>query len=51
MIKDRSFVCLNPDPQWEMDNGKGLFWVVKALGSVQPDIFVEGEKRPCFYGE
>ena len=51
MIKDGSFVCLNPDPHWEIENGKGLFWVVKALGSVQPDIFVDGEKRPCFYGE
>jgi len=30
---------------------KGLFWIVKALGSVQPAIMLEGEARPCFYAE
>ena len=30
-----------------------MFWIVRAIGSVQPDIpFGErGELKPCFYGE
>ncbi len=51
MIKDRSFVCLNPDPDWEAANGKGLFWIVKSFGIVQPAMLIDGKETAGFYGE
>jgi hypothetical protein len=51
MIKDGSFVCLNPDPDWEAAHGKGFFWIVKSFGQVQPAILIDGEQRPGFYAE
>jgi hypothetical protein len=51
MIKDGSFVCLNPDADWEATNKKGLFWIVKSFGQVQPAILVDGKETPAFYAQ
>ena len=52
-IKEGSFVLLNPSEEWEEKHKKRLFWMVRAQGSVQPDIHFGGEdeRAPCFYGE
>ena len=51
MIKEGTFVCLNPQAEWEKDNGKGRFWVVKSFGTVQPDQVIDGERCVGFYAE
>ena len=33
-IKEGSFVCINPSKTWEETNGKGIFWIVQAIGFV-----------------
>lgn len=52
-ISEGRFVVLNPNPDWEVEHGKGLFWIVKAHGSVQPNIPDRdtGEPKPHFYAE
>ena len=52
-ISDERYVVLNPNPDWEAEHDKDLFWIVKAHGLVQPNIVDRNtrEPKPHFYAE
>jgi hypothetical protein len=35
-IQKGTFLFLNPEENWERENGKGHFWLVRAMGPVDP---------------
>lgn len=47
-IQNGKFVILRPDDEFESKIGKGLFWLVKALGPVDPNHRMEDGPRPMF---
>src|SRR5450759_165075 len=51
MIKDGSFVCLNPNADWEAAHKKELFWIVRSFSQVQPAILIDGKETTGFYAE
>jgi hypothetical protein len=47
-IQEGRFIIINPDDGWEQINGKGKFWLVKAIGGVDPNHPSDEGPKPMF---
>ena len=43
-IEKGTFLFLNPEEDWEKENGKGHFWLVRAMGPVDPNHEVPSDE-------